>query len=106
MPRFGLVEGSGHLTKMEHGLERPDLIEQTVGQLLAGANGEAWNVVDGLLGVELGALAARPVENIDHMRFQLGEAKLKNGKEADRPRTNNNDIGRSTACRHRSLIPA
>ena len=33
------------------------------------------------------------------MRFQLGEAKLKHGKEADRPRANNNDTGGSAVSR-------
>jgi len=63
--------------------------------------GSPGNVIDGFLGIKLGALAARPVEDIDNMRFQLGEAKLKHREEADRPRANNNDIGGSAVRRHR-----
>ena len=105
LSKLGLAEGSGHLTEMEHRLERPDLLEQPVGQLLAGANRKAGNVVDRLLGIKLGALAARPVENIDHVRLELGEAELKYGEKADWPRPNNNDIG-GAVCRHRLLVPA
>ena len=86
---------------MEGGFEGPDLLEQAVGELLPGANRQPRNVIDGFLGIKLGALAARPVEDIDHMRFQLGEAKLKHREEADRPRANNNDIGGSAVRRHR-----
>ncbi len=53
------------LIEMELGAERLDLIHQPVGQLLAGDHGQAGNVVDRLLGIELGALAAGAVENVD-----------------------------------------
>ena len=68
--------------------------QQPVGQLLAGADRDAGNVVDRLLRIKLGALAARPVENVDQMGFQLGEAELKHGEQAHWARANNNDIGR------------
>ena len=74
---------------------------QPVGQLLAGADRDARNVVDRLLGVKLGALAARPVENVDQMGFQLGEAKLKHGEQADRARANNDNVGGGLVRLHR-----
>jgi hypothetical protein len=40
------------------------------------------------------------------MRLELGEAELENSEKADRPRSNNNDIGGSASCRHRLLVPA
>ena len=81
-PWLGLAEGSGHLAEMEDGLEWPDLLEQPVGQLLAGADRKAGNVVDRLLGIKLGALAARPVENIDHMRLQLRQRRAETRRTA------------------------
>jgi len=86
---------------MKHRLEGPDLLEQPVGQLLAGANRKSRNVVNRLLRIKLEALAARPVENVDHMSFEPGQAQLKHGEEADRPCADNNDIGGSAVCRHR-----
>src|SRR5262245_60452656 len=84
-----------------HALDR----EQPVGQLLAGADRKTRDVVDWLLGIELGALAARLVENIDDIRLQPREPELENSKEPDRTRANNNDIGASAVYRHRLLVP-
>ena len=47
------------LIEMELGAERLDLLHELVGQLLAGDDGQPGDVVDRLLGIELGALAAR-----------------------------------------------
>ena len=57
-----------HLAEVEGRLERLDLLEELVDQPLAGDHRVAGNVVDRLLGIELGALAARPVENVDDRR--------------------------------------
>jgi len=54
--------------------ERRDLLEQPVGQLLAGDHGQPRDVVDRLLGIELGALSARAIENVDDMRLDVDEA--------------------------------
>jgi hypothetical protein len=98
---LGLAEGSGHLAEMEDGLEWPDLFQQPVGQLLAGADRKAGNVVDRLLRIKLGALAAWPVENVDHMRFQLRQPELKHGEQPNWASANNNDIGGRAVSRHR-----
>ena len=74
LPSRRLVQRRRHLAEMEHRLERLDLLEQPVGQLLAGADRDARNVVDRLLRVKLGALAARPVENVDQMAFSAWRA--------------------------------
>ncbi len=73
------------LAEMELGAERLDLLHEPVGQLLAGHHDDARDVVDRLLGVELGALAARPVEDVHHMRLDVEQAELEHGEEADRP---------------------
>src|SRR3990170_1832361 len=87
---------------MEDGLEGPDLLQEPVGQLLAGADGQTRNVVDRLLGVELGALAARPVENIDDMGFQPREPELKYREQAHRAGANDDRFGGSLVGLHRS----
>ena len=66
---------------------------QLVGQLLAGDDRQAGNVVDRLLGVELGALAAGSVENVDDVRFDIEKAELEHGKQADGPGANDDGIG-------------
>ena len=93
LPSWVLSSDAAISPKWNSGLERPDLLEQPVGQLLAGADRHARDVVDRLLGVKLGALAARPVENVDQMGLQLGEAELKHGEQADRTCANNDHVG-------------
>ncbi len=51
-------------------VERLDLLHQPVGQFLAGDDGQARNVVDRLFRIELGALPARPVEDVDQMALR------------------------------------
>src|SRR6516164_9554250 len=73
--------------------ERRDLLHQIVGELLAGDDGDARNVVDRLLGIKLGALPADLVENVDHMRLDVEKAELEHGEQAARPRTDDHNIG-------------
>ena len=103
LPSMRLVEGGGHLAEMKDGLERGDLLEQPVGQLLAGADRDARNVIDRLLRIKLGALPAGPVENVHDLGFQLGKAELEDGEQAHRARANNNYVGRGLARRHRHI---
>ena len=60
-----------HLAEMERRLERLDLFHQAIGQLLTGHERQPRNVVDRLLGVKLGTLPTRAVENVDQMGFQI-----------------------------------
>ena len=64
-------------------IERLDLRQQPVGDLLSGDNRQPGNVVDRLVGIELPALAAGLVEDVDEVRLDVDEAQLENGKEAD-----------------------
>ena len=98
---FGLVERGGHLAEMKDRFERLDLFEQPVGQLLAGADRNAGNVIDRLLGIKLGALSAGPVENVDEMGLQLGQAKLEHGEQAHWTRANNDHVGGRLVRLHR-----
>ncbi len=55
--------------------------------------GNAGNVVDRLLRIELGALAADLVENVDEMALHVEQAKLEHREQADRPRADDENVG-------------
>ena len=74
-----------HLAEMEGRIERLDLLHQRVDQALAGDVGNAGNVVDRLFRIELGALAADLVENVDEMALHVEQAELEHGEQAARP---------------------
>ena len=63
-------------------MERLDLLHQGVGQAVAGDVGNAGNVVDRLLRIELGALAADLVEDVDEVRLDIEQAELEHGEQA------------------------
>src|SRR5260221_14541919 len=77
---------------MKHRTEGFDLLHQPLGQLLPRNDGKSRNVIDRLLGIELGALAARAVEDIDDVCLDIEKAELKNGKETARPCSDNDGI--------------
>ena len=78
---------------MELGGEGRDLRHQVVGQLLAGDHGKARNVVDRLFRIELGALAARTVENVDEVAFDVEQPEFEGREQPAGARANDNDIG-------------
>src|SRR5207249_11676128 len=82
-----------HLIEVELRMKRLDLIEQPVGQFATGDHRHARNVVDRLLWIELGALAARAVENVDHVTFDIEKAELENRKQPAWPCANDNRVG-------------
>src|SRR5688572_20619160 len=77
---------------MELGAERTDLLHQPVHQPLAGDDRQARNVVDRLLRIKLGALAARPVEDVDEVAFEVEEAELEDREQAAGPGSDDDDI--------------
>ena len=80
---------------MELRLERRDLLHQVVGQPLPGDHREAGNVVDRLFRIELGALPARPVENVDHVAFEIEQPELEHGEQPHRAPADHHHIGRN-----------
>src|SRR3984893_16943515 len=78
---------------MKARMERLDLVQQRVGEALAGDERDARNVVDRFLWIELGALAADLVENIDQMRLHSEQSQSENGKQPTGPCANNQHIG-------------
>ncbi len=87
-----LFKARDHAVEGEFGLERMDLLHQLVDQALRRDRGPAWNVVDRLFRVELGALPAGAIENVDEMAFHVEEAELEHGEQADRPCSDNENV--------------
>ena len=88
-----LLERGHHLPEMEGGVKRLDLVHQLVGDALAGDDRDAGNVVDRLFRIELGALTADLVENVDEVRLDVEQAELEHREQADRTRADDQHIG-------------
>jgi hypothetical protein len=78
---------------MKHGIERLDLRHQRLGETVAGDVGDAGNVVDRLLGIELGALAARLVEDVDQVRLHVEQAELEHREQPAGARSDDQHVG-------------
>ena len=78
--------------KWNSGAERPHLLDQLVDQPLRRDHRPAGNVVDRLLRIELGALPARPVEDVDQVALQVEQAKLEHGEQPAWAGANDDDI--------------
>src|SRR5262245_4224644 len=78
---------------MKPGMERLDLLQQPVDQLLGAADRQRRDVIDRLVGIELGALAARMRERVDDLALHAEQAELEHRKEADRPRADDDAFG-------------
>ena len=81
--------------QVEGGLERPDLAHQPIHQFLRVAHRNAGNVVDGLVRVQLGALAAWCRHGVHHMGANAEQAQLEYLEQAAWPGANDDDIGTS-----------
>src|SRR5579862_8104365 len=68
---------------MTGGMERLGLLEELLDQSFTGDHRIAGDVVDRLLRIELGALAARLVEDVDDGRAQIEKAELEDSKQTD-----------------------
>ena len=66
--------------------------------------GIAGNVVDRLLRIELGALAARLVEDVDDRRLDVEEAEFEDREKADRPGADDDDVGLDHSAAHGDVI--
>src|SRR5262245_22349910 len=71
-----------HLIKVESGMERLDLLQQSIDEALARNFHKSWYVVNRLFGIKLGALPAGPWQNIDKMRFNVEKTQLEHGEKA------------------------
>src|SRR4051812_20911263 len=82
-----LLELGHHLVEMIFRLERLRLVEKAVRQLRTGNDRQRRNVIDRLFRVELGALSARPVENVHDMTFDIEKPQFEDREQAAGTRT-------------------
>ena len=87
-----LFKAGCHFAEMVLRVKRLDLFKEFVGQFLPRDDGKTRNVVDRLFRIELGALPARPIENVDQVRFQIEQAEFKDGEQPDRAGSYDDDI--------------
>ena len=85
-PVLHLLQGIDALAEMERGAEGLDLRHQRIGEALACHDRQPGNVVDRFLRIELGALAAGLVENVDDVRLDIDEAEFEHREQPDRAR--------------------
>nr|GEU28069.1 hypothetical protein [Tanacetum cinerariifolium] len=81
------------LAQVERRFERFDLLEQVVGQFLAGARWHGRDVVDRLVGIQFDALSAHRAQRIDHVGFDFQQAQFEDLEQADRAGANDDGIG-------------
>ena len=73
--------------------ERRDLRHQRVDQRLAAAHRDGRNVVDRLVGVQRGRLAADMGQGVDDLGAQPQQAELEHREQADRAGADHGDVG-------------
>ena len=95
----------GFLAQVQFGAEGPDLLQQALDQLLRAAHRQRRDVVDGLVGIELGALAAGRRQRIDHMRLDAQQAELEDLEQAGRTGADDDRFGRDGFA-HGRVLPA
>ena len=77
-------ERDDFLAEMQARMERLDLLEQAVDEFLRAADRQRRDVVDRLVRVELGALAAGMRQRIHDLAFHAEEPELENREQSDR----------------------
>ena len=88
-----LLDRLDHLAEMKLRIERLDLLHQALDQAVRAGDGDAGNVVDRLLRIKLGALAADLVENIDEVAFHVEQSELEHREQADGSGADNDYVG-------------
>ncbi len=81
------------LAEVKPGVERLDLLEQAVDEFLRAAHRQRRDVVDRLVGIELGALPAGMRERVDDLALHAEQAELEHGEEADRAGADDHAFG-------------
>jgi hypothetical protein len=85
------------LPEMKRRIERLCLFEQAVDQLLSTANRQRRDVVNRLVGIQLGALSAGAGQRIDDMGADAKQAEFENLEQAHGARTDDDGIDRQAA---------
>jgi len=86
-------EGGHQCVQVPLGFERRNLLEQQTSQLAPGTDRDARDVVDGLVAVQLDALAARMGQGVDQVGGDALQAQLEDLEQAHGARADDNGIG-------------
>src|SRR5262249_24297282 len=70
-----------------------NLLFQTLDEFLPRDGRNAGNVLNRFLRIELGALTARTIENVDEMGFEIEQAQFEHGEHADRTCADDDHVG-------------
>ena len=87
------VQRGDFLAQVQRRIERHDLLQQPIDEFLGAADGQRRNVVDRLVGIQLGALAARRAERIDDMAAHAQQAELEHLEQPAGAGANDHDFG-------------
>jgi hypothetical protein len=89
---------------VESRLEGLDLLQQPIDELLRAAYRQRRDVVDRLVGIELGALTARMLERVDDVRLDAEQPELKHLKQPARTRTDDDGVRFDRRRRRGNLV--
>ena len=81
------------VAQMQRGLKGRHLAQQRVGEFLAAADGQAGDVVDRLVGVELARLAAGVRQRVDDVGVDFQQAQLEHLPQAHRAGADHHGVG-------------
>src|SRR5215203_4969757 len=72
------------LPQVQRGAERLDLLQERIGQFLAGTHRNRGDVINRFVRIKLGALTADFGQRVDDMRLDLQQTELKYLEQTDR----------------------
>ena len=90
---LALAQRGDFLAEMQRRIERRDLLQQPVDELLGAADGQRRDVVDRLVGIQLGALAARRAQRIDEVAADTQQSELEHLEQPAGAGANDHDFG-------------
>src|SRR5687767_1131135 len=92
------------LSEMESRLEGLDLLQQPIDELLRAAYRQRRDVVDRLVGIELGALTARMLERVDDVRLDAEQPELEHLEQPARACTDDDGVRLDRRRRRGNLV--
>ena len=87
-----LDDGLGPLAEREARLERRRLLHEAVHEVTRQDLRVSGDVEDGLLGIDLGALAARLRQGVNQVALELEQARFEYGEQTARSRSDDEDV--------------
>jgi hypothetical protein len=87
-----LFQSGYRLAQVKLRFERRNLLHQAVHEFLGAANGQGGNVVNGLVRIEFGALAANLRKRVHDMSVDVEQTQLEDLKQSARARTDDDYI--------------